>query len=40
MAASKSLYTSLDTPCVLLDLDKLEANIKEMSDLAAGDYPQ
>lgn len=35
MAASKSLYTSLDTPCVLLDLDKLEANIKEMSDLAA-----
>ena len=35
MAASESLYPSLDTPCVLLDLDKLEADIKEMSSLAA-----
>jgi D-serine deaminase-like pyridoxal phosphate-dependent protein len=35
MAVSKSLYSSLDTPCVLLDLDKLEANIREMSTLAA-----
>jgi D-serine deaminase-like pyridoxal phosphate-dependent protein len=35
MATSESLYPSLDTPCVLLDLDKLEANIKEMSTLAA-----
>lgn len=35
MTESKSLYPSLDTPCVLLDLDKLEANIKEMSHLAA-----
>ncbi len=35
MAASESLYPSLDTPSVLLDLDRLEANIKEMSGLAA-----
>ena len=28
-------YPSLDTPCVLLDMDKLEANIREMSQLAA-----
>ena len=28
-------YPSLDTPCVLLDLDKLEANLREMSQLAA-----
>ncbi len=33
--AISELYPSLDTPCVLLDLDKLEANIKEMSTLAA-----
>ena len=35
MATYKILYPSLDTPCVLLDLDKLEANIKEMSHLAS-----
>lgn len=29
------VYPSLDTPCVLLELDKLEANIKEMSTLTA-----
>ena len=28
------LYPILDTPCVLLDLDKLEADIREMSQLA------
>jgi len=28
-------YSSLATPCVLVDLDKLEANIREMSQLAA-----
>jgi D-serine deaminase-like pyridoxal phosphate-dependent protein len=28
-------YPQLDTPVVLLDMDKLEANIKEMSQLAA-----
>lgn len=27
-------YSSLDTPAVLLDMDKLEANIREMSQLA------
>ncbi|HEY50367.1 MAG TPA: hypothetical protein G4O20_00980 [Dehalococcoidia bacterium] len=34
MAVSESLYPSLDTPCVLLDLERLEANIQEMSHLA------
>ncbi len=29
-------YPSLDTPAVLVDLDKLEANIDRMSKLAAG----
>lgn len=29
-------YSSLDTPSVLVDLDRLEANIEEMSTLAAG----
>jgi len=29
-------YPSIDTPALLLDMDKLEANIKEMSQLAAG----
>ncbi len=29
-------YPSLDTPCVLLDMDKLEANIREMCQLATG----
>lgn len=29
-------FPSLDTPAVLLDMDKLEANIGEMSRLAAG----
>lgn len=28
-------YPSLDTPAVLLDMDKLEANIREMSQIAA-----
>lgn len=28
-------YPELDTPAALLDLDKLEANIAEMSQLAA-----
>ena len=31
----KVLYSSLDTPAVLIDLDKLEANIREMSQLVA-----
>lgn len=31
--ASKVLYPDLKTPAVLIDMDKLEANIKEMSDL-------
>ncbi len=35
MMVKKICYPSLDTPCMLLDLDKLEANIKEMSHLAA-----
>ena len=29
------LYSSLDTPAVLIDLDKLEANIRTMSQLVA-----
>ena len=28
-------FSSLDTPAILLDMEKLEANIKEMSQLAA-----
>jgi D-serine deaminase-like pyridoxal phosphate-dependent protein len=35
MADQDILYTSLNTPAVLLDLDKLEANIREISRLAA-----
>lgn len=34
-ATQKILYPEIDTPAVLLDLDKLEANIKLMSRLAA-----
>ena len=34
MKEPDSPYPSLDTPAVLLDLDKLEANIREMSQLA------
>jgi len=34
MTQARVPYPSLDTPCVLLDMDKLEANIKEMSQLA------
>ena len=34
MATGTELYPSLDTPAILLDLDTLEANIKEMSQLA------
>lgn len=35
MVRVKVPYASLDTPAVLVDMDKLEANIKEMSQLAA-----
>lgn len=35
MSAQKVPYSSIDTPAVLLDLDQLEANIKEMARLAA-----
>ncbi len=35
MAAENVLYPSLDTPVVLVDMDKLEANIAEMSRFAA-----
>ncbi len=33
--AEKVPYSSLDTPAVLVDMDRLEANIREMSHLAA-----
>jgi len=36
MSAQIIPYSSIDTPAVLLDLNQLEANIKEMSQLAAG----
>ena len=29
-------YSSLETPAVLIDMNRLEANIKEMSDLVIG----
>ncbi len=35
MTEQKTPYPSLDTPAVLIDLNTLEANIKEMSKLAA-----
>ena len=35
MTQIKVPFPSLDTPAILLDMDKLEANIKEMTDLAA-----
>jgi len=35
MAGQKILYSSLNTPAVLVDLDTLEANISGMSRLAA-----
>ena len=35
MTVKKVLYSSLDTPAVLIDMDKLEANIKEMAQAAA-----
>lgn len=35
MNEQNGLYSSLDTPCLLLDLDLLEENIREMSQLAA-----
>jgi len=35
MAKQNVPFPSLDTPAVLVDMDKLEANIKEMTDLAA-----
>ena len=31
--SAKTLYSELKTPAVLVDLDRMEANIKEMSDL-------
>jgi D-serine deaminase-like pyridoxal phosphate-dependent protein len=34
MAKQATIYPSLDTPAVILDMDKLETNIREMSDLA------
>lgn len=34
--AEQMPYPSLNTPAVLVDLDQLEANIGEMSRLAAG----
>jgi len=34
MTQARVPYPTLDTPCVLLDMDKLEANIGEMSQLA------
>ncbi len=36
MTKAEISYLSLDTPPVLVDMDKLEGNIKEMSRLAAG----
>ena len=36
MTEQKVPYSSLDTPAVLVDMDKLEANIREMSELTAG----
>ena len=35
MGKQKIPYPSVATPALLLDMDKLEANIKEMSQLAA-----
>lgn len=35
MTMKKVPYSSLDTPAVLIDMDKLEANIKEMAQAAA-----
>ena len=35
MTEQKVPYSSLETPAVLIDLDKLEANIKEMTQAAA-----
>lgn len=34
MPAAQELYPFLDTPSLVLDLDKMEANIKEMADIA------
>jgi len=36
MVSSENVYPSLNTPAVLVDLDTLEANIKEMAQIAAG----
>ncbi len=35
MAKQNIPFPSLDTPSILVDMDKLEANIKELSQLAA-----
>ena len=35
MGENKILYPTIDTPALLLDMDKLEANIKDMSQRAA-----
>jgi len=34
MSVNRQKYPTLDTPAILLDLDKLEANIDEMAQLA------
>jgi D-serine deaminase-like pyridoxal phosphate-dependent protein len=34
MMSSHELYPFLDTPALVLDLDKMEANLKEMADIA------
>ena len=36
MKESQSIYPSLDTPAILLDLDRLEANVREMAQLVRG----
>ena len=35
MGENKILYPNVNTPALLLDMDKLEANIKDMSQRAA-----
>ena len=36
MTPQEIAYPSLETPAALVNMDKLEANIKEMSDLVLG----
>jgi len=42
MISARELYPFLDTPALVPDLDKIDANIKEMADIArhAGMKPQ